>query len=70
MVRNRRNRLVRCRMLTLILDEPFMSWMIGSELLSDSSSKSDWTIGLFFGRPAVIVAELAGIYKSDETPQE
>ena len=57
-------------MLTLILDEPFMSWMIGSKLLSEDSSESDWTIGLFFGRPAVILAELARIYRSGETPQE
>jgi len=47
-----------------------MSWMIGSKLLSEDSSKSDWTIGLFFGWPVVILAELARFYRSSETPQE
>jgi len=46
------------------------SAMIGSELLSDSSSQSDWTIGLFFGRPAVILTDLARIYKNGKKPQE
>lgn len=44
--------------------------MIGSELLSDSSSQSDWTIGLFFGWPVVILTDLAGIYKDGKKPQE